>query len=71
MRWEEGMMGHPFIGLEGQRGGRATEGNGMVVEAAVSGGDQLGWWWGVMRRGALAILGAEGGAERRRTCMCM
>jgi hypothetical protein len=27
-RWEEGILGHPFIGLEGERGGQAMEGNG-------------------------------------------
>jgi hypothetical protein len=49
------MPGRPFIGLEGEWGGRVTEGNGrrwwcamMVVEAAVLGGDRLGRWWGVM-----------------------
>jgi hypothetical protein len=53
---EEGMPGRPFIGSKGERGGRASEGNGqwwwctiMVVEVAVSGGDQPGWWWRVMR----------------------
>jgi hypothetical protein len=42
----------------------------MVVEAAVLGGDWLGWWWGVMRGGAApAITGAErapGGSARAR-----
>jgi hypothetical protein len=32
----------------------------MVVEAAISGGDRLGWWWGVMMGGAPAVMGAEG-----------
>jgi hypothetical protein len=45
-QWKEGMSGRPFIGLEGERGGRAEE-NGwrrwraiMMVEAAVQGGDR-------------------------------
>jgi hypothetical protein len=67
-QWKEGMPGHPFMGSEGEQGGRALEGNNrrwccpiMVVEAAVSGGDRLGWWWGVMRvGGAPAVMGAEG-----------
>jgi hypothetical protein len=66
-RLEEGMLGRSFIGLEGERGGQATEGNErrwwcaiMVVEAAVSGRDRQGWWWGVMRGGALAVFGVEG-----------
>jgi hypothetical protein len=57
-QWKEGMPGHPFMGSEGERGGRALVGNNrrwccpiMVVEAAVSGGDRPGWWWGVMRVG--------------------
>jgi hypothetical protein len=73
-QWEEGMLGHSFIGLEGERGGQVTEGNGrrwwcaiMVVEAAVSGGDRQGWWWGVMRGGALAVFGVEG---RSRDAAC-
>jgi hypothetical protein len=59
-RWEEGMSGWPFIGLERELGGRVMEGNGrwrwcamMVVEAAVSGGDRPGRWWGVVRGGVL------------------
>jgi hypothetical protein len=55
-QWEEGMLGHPFIGSEGEPGHRALEENDrwwcctiMVVEAAVSGGDRSGWWRGVMR----------------------
>jgi hypothetical protein len=63
-----GDAGSPFIGSEGERGDRASEGNGwrqwcgiMVMEAAISGGDQSGWWWGVMKGGcAPAITGAEG-----------
>jgi hypothetical protein len=50
-RWEEGMPGRSFIGLEGEWGGQTMEGNGrrwwctmMVVVVAVSGGDQLGRW---------------------------
>jgi hypothetical protein len=27
--WEDGMPGRPFMGLEGERGGRAMEGNGQ------------------------------------------
>jgi hypothetical protein len=27
-RWEEGILWHPFIGSEGEWGGRASEGNG-------------------------------------------
>jgi hypothetical protein len=65
-----GMPRCPFIGLEGEWGSWAMEGNGqrqwcaiMVVEAAVSRGDRPGWW-GVMRGGgASAILGAEGGCR--------
>jgi hypothetical protein len=60
------MSGHPFIGLEGERGGRVIEGNGrqwwyamMVVEATVSGGDRPRWWG--VRGGAPAVLGVEGG----------
>jgi hypothetical protein len=71
-RWEEGMPGHPFIGLEGERGSRATKGNGrrwwctmMVVEAAVLGGDRPGRWWGVMRGGVLrSFWEQKGGAGR-------
>jgi hypothetical protein len=40
------MLGHPFIGSEGEQGGQASEGNWrwrwctvMVVEATISGGD--------------------------------
>jgi hypothetical protein len=70
-----GMPGHPFIGLEGEQGGRAMEGNGrrqwcaiMVVEAAVLGGDRLGRW-GVMRGGGVLQSfwerkGASGGSAR-------
>jgi hypothetical protein len=62
-RWEEGMLGRPFVGSEGQRGDRASEGNGrwrwcaiMVMEAAVLGGDRPRWWWGVMRVRVLRSL---------------
>jgi hypothetical protein len=55
---EEGMLGHPFIGSEEDRGGWASEGNMrwrwctiMLVEVVVSGGDRPGWRWGVMRGG--------------------
>jgi hypothetical protein len=48
-RWEEGMLGRSFIGSKGDQGDRASKGNGrrwqciiIVVEVAVSGGDQLG-----------------------------
>jgi hypothetical protein len=40
----------------------------MVVEAAISGGDRPGRWWGVMRGGAPTISGVEGGASRGGTC---
>jgi hypothetical protein len=70
-RWEEGMLGHLFIGLEGERGGRASEGNErrwwctiMVVEAFVSIGDRPGWWWGVMR--GVPGGGVHAHARRRR-----
>jgi hypothetical protein len=46
-RWVEGIPGRPFIGSEGERGGRASEGNGqrqwcaiMVVEVDILGGDR-------------------------------
>jgi hypothetical protein len=65
--WEEGMPGRPFIGSEGERGHRASEGNGqwrwctiMVVEVAVSGGDRPEWWWGAIRGGARSVTGAKG-----------
>jgi hypothetical protein len=55
------------LGSYGLRGGWASAGNGrpwwcaiMVVEAAVSGGDQPGWLWGVMRGDAPVVTGAEG-----------
>jgi hypothetical protein len=68
------MPGHPFIGLEGERGGRVSESNErrrwcaiMVMEAAVSEGDQSGWWWGVTRgRGCSGHYGSRSGAGRRR-----
>jgi hypothetical protein len=75
--WEEGMPGRPFIGSEGERGHRASEGNGqwrwctiMVVEVAVSGGDRPEWWWGAIRGGCSVRYGSERAAERRR-CACM
>jgi hypothetical protein len=61
------MSGCPFIGSEGEQGGRASEGNRrwqwctiMVADAAVSGGYRPGWWWGVMRGGAPTVTGVEG-----------
>jgi hypothetical protein len=44
----------------------------MVVEAAVSGGDQPGQWWGVMRGGGCSDpfgsgRGSQGGSTRART----
>jgi hypothetical protein len=60
------MLGRPFIGSEGEQGGRAPERNGqwqwcaiMVMKAAVSEGDQPSWWWGVMRGGPPTVTGAE------------
>jgi hypothetical protein len=59
-RWEERMLGHPFIGSEGERGGRASERNRrqwwcaiMAMKVAVSKGDRPGWWWGVMWGGGV------------------
>jgi hypothetical protein len=55
----------PFIGSEGERGGRASEMNGrrrwctiMVMKAAVSEGDRAGSDEG---ESALAIMAVEGG----------
>jgi hypothetical protein len=46
---EEWIPGHPFIGSEGERGGRTVERNGrrqwcaiMAMKAAVSEGDRVG-----------------------------
>jgi hypothetical protein len=70
-RWE-GMPGHPFIGLVGERGGRATDRNMrqrwctmMLVEATISGGDQPGRWWGVMRGGCSGRFRSRGGGTGR------
>jgi hypothetical protein len=68
------MSGRPFIGLEDERGGRATEGNGrrrwcsiMVVEATVSGGDRPRRW-GVTRRCSGRFRSGRGSVRRRGTC---
>jgi hypothetical protein len=73
------MPTHPFIGLEGERGGQASERNGrrmwcaiMVMKAAVS----VGNWVGSDEGGsALAIMGAErggapGGGSARASRRC-
>jgi hypothetical protein len=65
---EEGRAPRPFIGSEGERGGRAAAAvvrhNGM--KAAVSEGNRPGWWWGVMRSRCFVRYGSGGGAGRRR-----
>jgi hypothetical protein len=60
----------PFYRVGGERGGRVTEGNRrqwwctmMVVEAAISGGDWPGRWWGVMR-GVLRVFQERNVAHR-------
>jgi hypothetical protein len=62
----------PFIGSEGERGGRASEGNGrrrwgtiMVVEATISRGDRPGWWGGDEGGGCSSCYESGWGAERR------
>jgi hypothetical protein len=58
------MPGRPFIGSEGERGGQASERNRrrrLCITMAMKTTVLKGIGRGVMRGGALAIMGAEGG----------
>jgi hypothetical protein len=63
----EGMPGHPFIGSEGERGGRASERNGQWRWMRHNGGGgghfgrgSVGVVVGSDDGGAPAVMGAEG-----------
>jgi hypothetical protein len=52
------------LGVRGERAAVVVRPNGMM--AAVSEGNQSGWWWGVMRSRCFGRYESRGGAGRQR-----